>query len=312
VHAPRARWLRETLAPALAAALSPDFVRDGTRLGIAEMLRAGITCFADLSPYPEEAARVAAQAPVRASIGLPISEAAGPWAEGLTAHLAGAERLWDEYASDARIRLYFAPQSPGAASETLLTRVRRVADELEARVTLDLSDAAALGGEYEVRDGEGRPAADAAIARLATLGLLRQGTAAIVTHSLGAAALARLAHYGAGLIGCPQADLRLGETTPARLPAARAGLGSASPAATGALDLIAECRTAALAGAPALQALELATLGGARVLGLDEEIGSLEPGKAADFICVELDSLACRPEAGVAEALVFAATRERR
>jgi 5-methylthioadenosine/S-adenosylhomocysteine deaminase len=311
VHAPRARWLRETLAPALAAALSPDFVRDGTRLGIAEMLRAGITCFADLSPYPEEAARVAAQAPVRASIGLPISEAAGPWAEGLTAHLARAERLWDEYASDARIRLYFAPQSPGAASETLLTRVRRVADELEARVTLDLSDAAALGGEYEVRDGEGRPAADAAIARLATLGLLRQGTAAIVTHSLGAAALARLAHHGAGLIGCPQADLRLGETTPARLPAARAGLGSASPAATGALDLIAECRAAALAGAPALQALELATLGGARVLGLDEEIGSLEPGKAADFICVELDSLACRPEAGVAEALVFAATRDK-
>src|SRR5262249_58850779 len=85
-----ARGVRETLAPALAAAASPDFVRDGTRLGIAEMLRAGITSFADLSPYPEEAARVAAQAPVRASIGLPISEAAGPWAEGLTPHPARA------------------------------------------------------------------------------------------------------------------------------------------------------------------------------------------------------------------------------
>jgi len=311
VYGPRAHWLRETLAPALAAAASPDFVRDGTRLGIAEMLRAGVTSFADLSPYPEEAARVAAQAPVRASIGLPISEAAGPWAEGLTAHLARAERLWDEYASDARVRLYFAPQSPGSATDALLTRVRRVADELDARVALDLADAAPAAADPEVRDGDPHTSAEPAIGRLASLGLLREGTAAIVTRSLGSAALARLAHHGAGLVGCPQSDLRLGEAAPAHLPRARAGLGSGSPAAGGALDLLAECRAAALAGMPPLQALHLATLGGASVLGLQEEIGSLEAGKAADLVCVELDSLACRPEAGVVEALVFAATRDR-
>ena len=311
VCAPRARWLRERLAPALSAAASPDFVRDGTRLAIAEMLRAGITCFADTAPFPEEAARVAAQAPVRAAIGLPISEGSSGWADGLTAHLARAERLWDEYASDARIRLYFAPSSPASASEALLTRVRRVADELDARVALDFSDACGAD-EPGVRDGEppGGPA-DGALARLESLGLLREGTAAIVTRSFGLPGLARLAHHGAGLVGCPQADLRLGESAPARLPGRRAGLGSGSPAAAGALDLLAECRAAALAGLAPLEALRLATLGAAAVLGLEEEIGSLEAGKAADLLCVELDSLACRPEAGVPEALVFAATRDR-
>jgi 5-methylthioadenosine/S-adenosylhomocysteine deaminase len=272
------------------------------------MLRAGISCFADASPYPEESARAAAQVPVRAAIGLPISDSTGVWAEGLTAHMARAERLWDEYASDGRISLYFAPLCPAGASEALLTRVRRVADELDARVALDLSDLDA-GLDNEVRDGDPQGSGDGALARLESLGLVRAGTAAIVTRSLGASALARLARHGAGLVGCPQADLRLGELAPARLAGARAALGSGSPAASGALDLFAECRAAALAGTPAMEALRLVTQGAASVLGLGEEIGSLEAGKAADLICVELDGLACRPTAGVAEALVFAATR---
>src|SRR5580704_13634087 len=71
VRGPRVRWLLETLLPLERRALSADLVRDGTRLGIAEMLRAGITCYADESPLPEEAARVAAAAQVRALIGLP-------------------------------------------------------------------------------------------------------------------------------------------------------------------------------------------------------------------------------------------------
>ena len=95
VHGPRLRWLLETLAPPERRALSADFVRDGTRLAIAEMLRAGITCYADHSPMPEEAARVAASAQVRALIGLPVSDAPSASAEDATAHLARAEALWD-------------------------------------------------------------------------------------------------------------------------------------------------------------------------------------------------------------------------
>ncbi|TLY64023.1 MAG: TRZ/ATZ family hydrolase, partial [Gammaproteobacteria bacterium] len=80
VRGPRSSWLRETLAPVERRCLSADFVRDGTRLALAEMLRAGITCFADLSLHPEEAARAAAAAHVRAAIALPVSDAPTAWA----------------------------------------------------------------------------------------------------------------------------------------------------------------------------------------------------------------------------------------
>ncbi|HEY6824610.1 MAG TPA: amidohydrolase family protein, partial [Steroidobacteraceae bacterium] len=100
VRGPRLRWLGEVRAPLERRALGADLVRDGTRLGIAEMLRAGITCYADESPLPEEAARVAAAAQVRALIGLPVTDAADGWAQDAGAHLARAEALWDEYRSD--------------------------------------------------------------------------------------------------------------------------------------------------------------------------------------------------------------------
>src|SRR5579864_7994187 len=138
VRGPRLRWLIETLAPLEQRALSADLVRDGTRLGIAEMLRAGITCYADQSPLPQEAARVAAAAQLRARIGLPISDAPTVWAEDATAHLARAEALWDEYRNDARIGLYFAPQPGAGLSDATLARLRRVADELDARIVMHL------------------------------------------------------------------------------------------------------------------------------------------------------------------------------
>src|SRR5256886_7575541 len=103
VRGPRSRWLSEILGPVEQRCLSAELVRDGTRLGVAEMLRAGITCFADLSLFPEEAARAAAAAHMRAAIGLPVADAPTPWAESATAHLARAARVWDEYASDSRI-----------------------------------------------------------------------------------------------------------------------------------------------------------------------------------------------------------------
>src|SRR5207253_1062182 len=213
--------------------LSADLVRDGTRLGVAEMLRAGITCFADLSLFPEEAARAAAAAHMRAAIGLPVADAPTPWAESATAHLARAARVWDEYASDSRISLYFAPLAVHGMSEALLGRVRRVADELDARVAVHLAE---LAGAAQSADG--------------------------------------------------------------------------AVLAAGALDLLAEARAAALhSGLTAGEVLRMATLGGATVLGLSAQIGSIEPGKAADLVCIDLGALGGQPAAAIADAITFGATR---
>jgi 5-methylthioadenosine/S-adenosylhomocysteine deaminase len=315
VRGPRLRWLAEVLGPLEERAMSADFVRDGTRLGVAEMLRAGITCFADLSPHPEQAARAAA--PLRAAIGLPVGDAPTAWAENATAHLERAEALWDEYRADPRITLYFAPLPRPSLSDATLARVRRVADELDARIALPLAElspassaaaprvadaAAELHGGYGAR----------ALGRLAAQGLLRPGFTAVGAAGLRREELELLARHGATLVACPQAEMRLGAPPAALppLPEDRIGLGTDSALAAGSLDILAEMRAAALlSNLSAPEALRLGTLGGATALGLASEIGSIEPGKAADLTCLDLADCSGASLGRVADAIVFAATR---
>jgi 5-methylthioadenosine/S-adenosylhomocysteine deaminase len=315
VRGPRLRWLLETLSPLERRALSADLVRDGTRLGLAEMLRAGITCYADESPLPDEAARVAAAAQVRALIGLPVADAASAWAEDATAHLARAEALWDEYRSDARIGLYFAPQPAHGVSDATLVRLRRVADELDARIVIhlgELPEASVRDAALEIEDGAAAHPGwgTRRLAHLQALGLLRPGFSAIGALACNEEGAQLLSRHGAALVACPQAELRL-QRGARVLPGSRPGaLGTDTPAAAGALDMLAEARHAALLfGLTAPEALRLATLGGAMALGLATQIGSIESGKSADLICIDLDGLGCRPATDVAAAIVFGATR---
>ena len=316
VRGPRLRWLTETVTPLERRALSADLVRDGTRLGVAEMLRAGITCYADESPLPEEAARVAAAAQVRALIGLPVGDAATAWAEDATAHLAKAEALWDEYRSDARIGLYFAPQPAQGLSDATLVRVRRVADELDARIAIHLGELPETGALEAHHAGIADGAASrhawgvGRLAHLQALGLLRAGFSAVGALGCNDEDAQLLARHGATLIACPQAELRLQRGVRV-LPASRPGaLATDTPAGAGALDMLAEVRSAALLwGMTALETLRLATLGGAAALGLATEIGSIEPGKSADLTCLDLDAPGCRPVTDVAATIVFGATR---
>jgi 5-methylthioadenosine/S-adenosylhomocysteine deaminase len=310
VFPPRMRWLRETIAPMQERLMGPDFVRDGTRLGIAEMLRAGITTFADQSLFPDESARAASSARVRAVIGLPFAEVATGWADSLKAHLEKAGQLWDEYKSSPWVSLQFAPDPPYAMGDASLTRLRSVADELDARIAMSLHET-----EVELRDSLAHHGSKP-LRRLADLGLLRPGFAALQMNRLDEEDLELSARTGISVVAAPQSNLRLGSgSCPIAALVERevaVGLGSGSPASAGALDLLAEARIAALfPGSPSSAGMiRLATLGGATALGLGALTGSIETGKAADLICIEIESPASRPPASVFDSLLFEVTRK--
>jgi 5-methylthioadenosine/S-adenosylhomocysteine deaminase len=296
--------------------VGPNLIKDAAQIAVAEMLRAGITCFANADLFPEEIARAAASAHVRAAIGLPVSDEANEWAETSVAHLAKAEQLWDVYRSDPLVSLYFALPTPATIGDATLSRVRRVADELDARVTMPLHESATHVQASLAWEGR-RP-----LQRLQALGLLRPGFGAIHLAQLDESDIETVARTGVCVVACPQSDLRQGGSIcpVARLEASGicVGLGTDSPVDGGALDILAEVRTAALLGArgdgaaPALSAataLRIATLGAATALGMGTLIGSIEPGKAADLVCLDLGSLEFQQPLEPAEAIVFGATR---
>jgi 5-methylthioadenosine/S-adenosylhomocysteine deaminase len=297
VHGPRSQWVRDTVRPAEQRCMSAEFVREGTQFAIAEMLRAGITSFADMYLFPEEAARAASAARMRASIGLPVADVPNVWADSATAHFEKAEQLWDEYKSDPWVCLYFAPQDANEISDQTLIRVRRVADELDARIAM-----------------ESPP-----LRRLHALGLLRPGFAAIPHEAWTEAESELVATTGICVIACVQSDLRLGGgallgalLSVSKLVGQAVGLGSGDPASVGAIDLFAEARVAALLdnGLTAEDCLRLATLGGAKALGFGSVAGSIEPGKYADLVCIDLNRLGSQPTCNVPASIVFGATRE--
>jgi 5-methylthioadenosine/S-adenosylhomocysteine deaminase len=318
VYPPVLRWMRETVTPAELRFASPDFVREGTQLAIAEMLRAGITTFSDSYLFPEEAARAAAAARVRASIGLPVSETASDWAPSSAAHFERAALLWDEYKSDPWVSLYFAPPPSYAVGDSMLEHLRRIADELDARIAMPVHET-----ELEVRDGVGQHGVRP-LQRLAKIGLLRPGFSAVHMNRLDPEDVALALSTGIAAIACPQSNLRLGS---GNAPLAMLlqqnvtlGLGTDSPLSSGAFDMLAEARLALLLSAgeesghiSAADAIHMATLGGAVALGLGSTCGSIEAGKAADLICIDLGSPACQSSApasgSLADTILFGATR---
>jgi len=281
------RGLRSQAAPSA----SPDFVREGTQLAIAEMLRAGITSFADMYSFPAEVARAASAARMRAAIGLPVADSASLWAEGATGHFEKAEQLWDEYQSDPWVCLYFAPHDAAEVSDPTLIRVRRVADELDARVAMVAPP----------------------LERMHGLGLLRPGFTAIGLQNADSELIAAT---GICVVANVQSDLRLGSRSLAVSTLdsqhVTVAFGTGDPADVGALDILAEARAAALIDnkLTAEDSLRIATLGGATALGFGAITGSIEPGKYADLLCIDLNRLACQPISRVPDAILFSATRE--
>ncbi|MGH8378825.1 MAG: TRZ/ATZ family hydrolase [Gammaproteobacteria bacterium] len=310
-------WLQEHIWPAESRWVSAEFVRDGSELAMAGMLRSGTTCFNDMYFFPEVTAETVQRAGMRACIGMIVVDFPSAWGSGPREYLAKGTALRDHYKDDPLLNFAFAPHAPYTVAEVWLKEIRTLADELEVPVQTHLHETAGEIAQSLEQYGK-RP-----LARLAELGWLTPNFIAVHMTQLDDAEIEELARCGVHVIHCPESNLKLasGFCPVAKLMAAgvNVALGTDGAASNNDLDMLAEMRCAALLAKgvaddatvlSAAVALRMATLNGARALGLDRDIGSLLPGKWADMTAVDLSVPECQPLYNPISQLVYCAGRQ--
>ncbi|MBL8250629.1 MAG: TRZ/ATZ family hydrolase, partial [Candidatus Competibacter sp.] len=313
---PLMAWLQQHIWPVEARWAGADFVRDGALLGMAEMLRGGTTCFNDMYMFPDAVAAAARACGIRACVGLIAFDFPTAYAQTMEDYLDKGLRLHESARADPLLHTAFAPHAPYTVSEPALARIARLADELKIPIHIHLHETAAEVARFQAERGC-RP-----LERLEQLGLLSSRLLAVHMTQLEPAEIERLAQAGAHVAHCPESNLKLasGFCPTARLDTAgvNVAIGTDGAASNNDLDLFGELRTAALLGKgvagdatvlPAARVLRMATLNGARALGLDGETGSLEPGKSADLIAVDLEQPETEPIYHPISQLVYATGR---
>jgi 5-methylthioadenosine/S-adenosylhomocysteine deaminase len=314
---PLDRWLTERIWPLEAGLVSDEFVHDGTVLACREMLRGGITTFNDMYFFPEATARAALAMGMRAMVGIVVFDFPSAYGSGPADYLAKGLALRDTLRHEPSIGFTLAPHAPYTVSDGPFREVAKLSAELQLPVHVHVHETAREIDEHVARYGV-RP-----LARLDALGLVGPDLIAVHAVHLDDAEIRLLAAQGATVAHCPHSNLKLGSGI---APVARmlalgvpVGLGTDGAASNNRLDVLLEARTACLLAKGssgdatafgAHRALRAATLDGARALGLQDRIGSIEPGKFADLAAVDLSDSDMQPIHDPVSQLIFTAGRE--
>jgi len=299
---PLMQWLTDHIWPAEARWVDPEFTADGFRLAAAEMIRSGTTCLSDMFYFPDEAARCAQQIGMRSVIGLIVLDFPSSWAQNADEYLHKALAVHDEIRELPLVSGAFAPHAPYTVSDEPLRKIAMYSSELDLPVHMHVHETASEVIEAQQKTGQ-RP-----LERLDQLNLLNPNLIAVHMTELDEFEIDRVAEAGVNVAHCPESNLKLasGICPLAALleRGANVCLGTDGAASNNDLDLLGEMRTAALlakgssgnaSACNARQAIEMATINGARALGMGDRIGSIEVGKLADLIAFDLGSLNTQP-----------------
>lgn len=314
---PLMTWLEQHIWPAETKWVDEDFVRDGTNLAIAEQIKGGITCFSDMYFYPKVASECVHNSGIRAQIAIPILDFPIPGASNADESLRQAVEMFADLKFHPRIKIAFGPHAPYTVGDENLEKIRVIADELDAAIHMHVHETA-----FEVHQAVEQNA-ERPVARLARLGLLGPRFQAVHMTQISDDDLAMLVESNSSVIHCPESNLKLasGFCPVERLWQAgvNVAVGTDGAASNNDLDLLGETRTAALlakavaGSATALdahRALRMATLNGARALGIESDTGSIEIGKAADLVAFDLSGLAQQPVYDPVSQLIYATGRD--
>ena len=309
-------WLQQHIWPAEAKVMGPEFVRDGVELAVAEMLRGGTTCANENYFFPDVIGATYRRMGFRAVVGLPVIDFPTAWAKTQDEYFERAGQVHDSFIGDNLVSTAFAPHAPYTVSDDSFERIRMLSDQLDIPVHLHTHETAHEVDDEKAKSGL-RP-----FQRLQKLGLVNDRLIAVHMTQLTEGEIAACAAAGVSVVHCPESNLKLASGfCPAeklRLAGVNVALGTDGCASNNDLDMFGEMRTAALlakavagdaAAFDAAYALRAATLNGARAIGLEAKIGSIEVGKQADFAAVRLGDLETQPMFHVISQLVYATGR---
>lgn len=334
-------WLVNHIWPGEAVFVSPEFVHDSVALGLAEMIRGGTTTCNDMYWYPEVTAKLIDKVGSRALIGLIAIDFPTSYASTPDEYLAKGLKLYEEMKSHTRINFALAPHAPYTVSDENLLRMKKMADEVCLRSTVEGAPATTPAKIHiHLHETKGETDDSATLTPgMAThrsvhkcrpienfdtnLKLLNSSLIAVHMTQLNEQEIKRLAETNSNVVHCATSNLKLASGLCPVGALSKSGvnvaLGTDSTASNNGLDMFAETKLAAILAKqvandasciPAFEALQMATLNGARALGMDGVTGSLEKGKSADLISVRIDDLETMPLFNVISHLVYACSRQ--
>lgn len=316
---PLMTWLQEHIWPAEAQHVNHTFVKQGTELAIAEMIQSGTTTFADMYFYPQQSAEAALEAGIRATCFTPVLDFPTNYAQNADEYIQKAVECNENIKAhplnnNALVQIGLGPHAPYTVSDEPLIKITALANQLNIPVQIHLHETA-----FEVSESlekfNKRPTQ-----RLADLGFLNQRVSCVHMTQIEQSDIEILQSTGAAVVHCPESNLKLasGFCPISKLSAAGIPLaiGTDGAASNNDLDMFSETKTAALLAKgvsqdastiPAIEALTMATLGGANALGLGDITGSLKVGKAADIQAIDLNTLSSQPVFDPISHLVYCA-----
>jgi 5-methylthioadenosine/S-adenosylhomocysteine deaminase len=310
-------WLQNHIWPLEHKWMSETFVKDGTDLAIAEMILGGTTCFNDMYFFPDITAQQAIHHGIRATVGMIVIDFPSVWAQDSDEYIEKGLALHEQLRLSDLCSTAFAPHAPYTVSDEPLQKIKTLADELELPIHIHLHETLHEVEQAQTQNGQ-RP-----LQRLYDLGLVNPSLIAVHMTQLTDEEISLFAESGAHIVHCPESNLKLASGFCQVVKCLAAGinvaLGTDGAASNNDLDMFGEMRTAALLGKavagdasaiPAMTALRMATINGAKALGLDTICGSLSIGKAADVIAIDLNTLETQPLYCPVSQIVYAASRQ--
>lgn len=295
-------WLNNHIWPIESQFVDPQFVQDGTELAVAEMIRSGTTCMNDMYFYPDVTGKTCQNMGFRASVGLIVLDFPTVWAKNADEYLHKGLETNDLFKELDLIQATLAPHAPYTVSDAPLEKVAMYSNELNLRVHMHIHETSFEVNEA-VKNSGMRP-----LQRLDQIGLVNDNLIAVHMTDLSAQEIDRLAETAVHIAHCPESNLKLASgfcpLSELHQKGINVGIGTDGAASNNDQDLLQEARTATLlakavsqdaASISAKNMIQMLTINGAKTLGLDDEIGSLEVGKKADIIAIDLSDINTTP-----------------